>query len=117
MSAENPERRLTDAVVVYPVGELLAGIRDDMGKGFARVEKGLEAKADKSDVARLNGRLDEHQKQITELRQRQDRDDEQTRTRQEIKTQRRDWHRWLYPTLAAVGLTVITILQTAGVFR
>jgi hypothetical protein len=108
-------RVVEGAVVVYPVGELLAGIRGDMVASFARVEKGLEAKADKADFARLDGRLDEHQKAIAELRKHQGDDDVSQSIRAVAKAARIDWHRWLYPTIATVAFALTSILQLTGV--
>ena len=107
---------------MYPVGELLAGIRGDMNKSFASLEKGLEAKADKADFARLDGRLDEHQKAgerrdmaITELKERQDRGDVAQSVLADAKAERDGWHRWLYPALVATVLALVTVLQVVGV--
>lgn len=100
-----------EVVVTYTVKDILAEIKKDQTAGFARIEQAMKGKADKSDLARIEGRLDQHQVQIDELRKRQDRDDEQTRTRQEIQVQRREWHRWFIPTLLTIGLIVVGLIQ------
>lgn len=51
-------RRADDAHVSYTVKELLADIKQEQTAGFARIEMGLEAKADKAEVARVEARLD-----------------------------------------------------------
>lgn len=49
--------------LIAKLDEIAAG----QSAGFARIETAMKGKADKSDLAKLEGRLDEHGKQLAEL--------------------------------------------------
>lgn len=51
-------------MIEYSVKELLQAIRDDQSKGFARLEGTM---ARKSDLARLEGRMDAQERRVAEL--------------------------------------------------
>jgi hypothetical protein len=100
-----------EVVVTYTVKDILADIKKEQATGFARLEQAMKGKADKSDLARIEGRLDQHQVQIDELRKRQDLDDAGNATRAVIRQQRVEWHRWAIPTLLTIALILVGLLQ------
>lgn len=53
-------RREYDATITYDVKELLADIKTQQAVGFAELKTKLDTKADKSDLARMEVRLDNH---------------------------------------------------------
>lgn len=55
-----------DAQVTYSVKDLLASIASQQAAGFAEIKTALLQKADKSDVQRLEGRLNEHARHLSE---------------------------------------------------
>lgn len=61
-----------DAVVSYSVKELLAGMRQDLSAGLAEIKEALGTKADKGDIAKLEGRLDGHETRIEGLESERD---------------------------------------------
>lgn len=60
MVASNPD----ELEVSYTVKELLKTIRDDQQAGFGRLEKAMEAKADKADFARIEGHIEVLEKRV-----------------------------------------------------
>lgn len=52
-----PERE-EDAIVTYPVRDLLSKIDSNQTAGFARIETALSQKADRADVARVEAKLE-----------------------------------------------------------
>lgn len=56
-----------DVVVTYTVKEILAQIQTTQTQEFAALKSALTSKADKSDIARLEKRLDDHQDRIITL--------------------------------------------------
>ena len=110
MSAEHD-----DLTVTYSVKDLLSGIRNDVAAGFAKLEAALNGKADKADIARINGRIDEHQKQIDELRKKQDADDAARHAAQEVRQDHIEWKRWAIPTALTVVWIAVALL-TSGKF-
>lgn len=111
MSAEHD-----DLTVTYSVKDLLSALKSDVAAGFAKMEVALNGKADKADIAQINGRLDEHQKQIDELRKKQDKDDAAHAAAQEVRQSHTEWKRWAIPTALTVVWIVIALFQ-AGVFK
>lgn len=76
-------RRTSDAEVRYTVKELLKAIRDDQTAGFASLTTALANKADKSDIARMEARLDHAERDIAGLKQARDDQNAAARGRQE----------------------------------
>ena len=111
MSAEHD-----DLTVTYGVKELLARFEKALTEGFARVEKGLETKADKRDISRIEGRLDAHQTRIEALEKRQDKDDSARNAAQEVRQSHTEWKRWAIPTALTV-VWIIVALFTSGAFK
>ena len=106
-----------DAQVTYPVRELLEQMRREQTTGFARLEVSLTQKADKSDVARMEARLDQHGKElsshdreINSLRQKQ-REKELT---EEVRSQHEErsstWKRRVMGTLYGVAIVAATVI-------
>jgi hypothetical protein len=79
MPADHDETQVPRVVinpqVTYDVGDLLDKMGTRIDKGFAEVKTLLAGKADKSDLAAINARLDEHGREIGRLKDRQ-REDE-----------------------------------------
>lgn len=61
--------------VAWDLAKYLDNLGTRMDSGIARIEAKLDQKADKSDLAGINARLDEHGKEIGRLKDRQ-REDE-----------------------------------------
>jgi hypothetical protein len=100
-----------NAVIVYPVGELLDKISKDQAAGFARVQEAMVNKADKSDVARIEGKLTDHGHAIEKLKERQGKDDAARAVQEAIAQKRVDWRRWATPVILSTALTTLTVLQ------
>jgi len=112
MAAFDPD----NAQVIFTVRELLDQIRTEQATGFARLETKLASKADKSDVARMESRLDGHS-------QRLDAHGEviegltQWRHDREVAAgvhQRRDQRTWTFRQKLAAG--ICTLLLVAGAY-
>lgn len=56
-------------VISRPLMDEIQGLRSDVASGNATIVAKLEGKADKADMARMETRLDEHGRQISELQQ------------------------------------------------
>lgn len=61
-----------DALVVYSVRELLAGIKEEQSKSFTEIKTSMSGKADKADLTRIEARLDSHARDLTGLKGRVD---------------------------------------------
>lgn len=77
--------------------EQLSGVTSAMANGFGRVEKGLEAKADKADIKRIEETLREHQNeldahraQLSRLETQQKADETASETTEKITKARHD---------------------------
>ncbi|MHB1950251.1 MAG: hypothetical protein ACYCQK_02100 [Acidiferrobacteraceae bacterium] len=57
-----------DLVITYTVRDLLASIKTEQATAFARLEAKLEGKADKSDLVRMEARLDQHARDLDKVR-------------------------------------------------
>lgn len=93
-----------EAEVTYSVKELLSALRDDQTRGFAAITAQLTGKADKTDVARMEGRLDDHARRIGSLE-----------GDQKQRTADRESRRWLIPTVLSAIFTVVVVLQAFNV--
>lgn len=80
-----------------------------LDSGFARIEAKLDGKADKSDLIRIEARLDEHGREIGRLKDQQREDEvaqravDDQREKRSTSSQRR-WNYALSFALVAVGL-------------
>lgn len=107
--------------VTYTVKELLASMQREQAAGFARIETSMSSKADKSDVARMEARLDAHGKALDEHRthisELQIQAREEVRARQAAERTNRWWHTGLAKVggfivgLAFVVTAVVTVVQ------
>lgn len=101
MSAQEP-------FITYTLRELLERIEKAQTTGFAEVKTMMATKADKSDVVRLEGRLDEHGREIGRIKD-QLRSDEAAESA--VSAQRaawRDWRRW------AIGVVALGVASVPG---
>ena len=100
--------------VTYDVGDLLDRLGTRIDTGFARREVSLASKADKSDLAAINARLDEHGQEIGRLKDRQ-REDEaaaQAVTASEKVTTDGRQRRWnLFLSAALVLVSLLSVLS------
>lgn len=110
MSAEpNDPRLVPSQSVVYDVGELLDKLGTRLDSGFARVEAKLDTKADKVDLATINAKIDEHTKEIGQLKDRQRADEIAQQAVTHAKTESANKTQ----TLWNIGLAFALVLFTA----
>lgn len=106
VNATGPEAR-DNAVVSYSVKDLLAKISGEMTEGFARLSALLDGKADKADLAHIEGTLTTHRAMIDGLTQRQALDDQARATATQINDNRITQRRWFWPLMVGALSTVI----------
>lgn len=99
-----------DATVSYSVRELLSGMRNDMATGLARIESALVGKADKSDIARLEGRLDGHEARLESLEAERDERRGTRRAHEKRDALAVSGKRWAVDAVLTLGIIVATIL-------
>ena len=102
-----------DVTISYTVKELLSDMQKSQTQGFARVEKGLEAKADKADIKRVEERLDRHETRLGSVEARQSVDEAKAQGADRVKSSNQDRMARMWAGIAAVAalaLAVITIL-------
>lgn len=97
--------------VTYDIRELLAGIKQDQATGFGRMEGTLKGKADKTDVVKLESRLDEHARDIGDLQR--DRDERQAalKAHERVLSRQLEWRRWAIPTVLTAVFAAAAIVQ------
>lgn len=94
--------------VTYDVSDLLDRIGTRLDQGFARVETALVGKADKSDLAAINARLEEHGREIGRIKDQMRSDEAASAAVAAQRAAWRDWRRW------AVGLVVLLAAASPG---
>ena len=102
-----------DVKIEYTVKELLSNLQHAVDTGFAGVRASLDTKADKSQVAEITRRLDEHGREIGELKDRQRADEAATTALQGAKDKRSSFRMWLIGaglSLALVASALIPLL-------
>jgi len=112
----------TDPAVSYAVRDLIAELRNDLRGDIAalraeiaaqrqhledrfdRIDAKLDGKADRAAVDALAVRVTtlEEDRRVREERDRVEREHHQAGV---------DWHRWIWPTLAAIAVVIVGILQ------
>lgn len=95
-----PPSELEDAVVVYPIRDLLEKISKDQSTGFAELKVALATKADKSDLAEIRGELKSLDSRVDTLE-----------TEKTIRDRSASRWRWIAEVLGTIGV----ILATYGV--
>jgi hypothetical protein len=96
--------------VTYTVKEMFAEISASMASGFARIEARLDGKADKTDVEKVQTKLEEfgHRLEAVEDRWRDSDRDKDAEDRHEERYSSRRQRMWNY------SLGALTILGTIG---
>lgn len=109
MTVNGPEAK-ENAVVSYTVKDLLEKLSKEQTEGFARLSAVMDGKADKADLARIEGRLNKHDDLIDGLTQRQALDDRARVTEKQIEANRIDWRRWSVPVIiSALGTAALLV--------
>lgn len=106
--ADQTPKMVINPQVVYDVGDLLDRLGTRLDTGFATLIEKLDNKADKSDLAAINARLDEHSKEIGQLKDRQREDEAAQRALLKVKSSTTNWRRWAIEA-------VISAAATAGI--
>ena len=104
--------------VVYDVGDLLDRMGTRIDQGFATITAKLDNKADKSDLAAINARLDEHGREIGRLKDRQREDEAAQKALEGAQTRRASMRQWSVSTWVAIagvassaGFLVYTVIH------
>ena len=112
----NPEQPpvILNPQVTYNIGDLLDRLGTRLDSGFASINTKLDSKADKSDLAAINARLDEHGREIGRLKDRQREDEAAALAVGNQRDRARDWRRWALEFLvsaAIAGGTIAAVLH------
>lgn len=87
--------------ISYSIKELLDGIKSSIDKVYGK----LDTKADRSEVIDLAQRVNNESKRVDAL--------ETTRRVEQTNTaNNREWTRWVVPSLIALAMLGVTLLQT-----
>ena len=100
--------------VTYNIGDLLDRLGTRLDSGFASINTKLDNKADKSDLAAINARLDEHGREIGRLKDRQREDEAASMAVSAQRDRARDWRRWALEfavSAAVAGGTIAAVLH------
>lgn len=89
---------------------LLDRIGTRIDAGFARVETKMDGKADKSDIARIDRRLDEHGRSIGALKDRQRSEEAAAEAVSVARSHTIDRRRWVIGTAAVTLAALPTVL-------
>lgn len=95
--------------VTYDVGDLLDKLGTRIDSGFAEVKTLMAGKADKTDLAAIIARLDEHSKEIARLKDRQREDEVAAQVISNQRDRARDWRRWALEFIASAVVAGGTI--------
>lgn len=99
------------AKVVYDVADLLDRIGTRIDTGFATLVEKLDNKADKSDLAAINARLDEQSRRLAEVETWQHAKDAAVEAHQD-RDERDNARRNMWLALAAAAATVVIALSS-----
>lgn len=103
-------RRDTDAVVTISVRDLLTEMRAEQAAGFARLETALASKADRSELSKLEARVDGHADRLDKVEGWQH--DRELTVNVHTEHQQRAWtlRSKIAATLLSVAMLVATLL-------
>lgn len=97
---------MADEPTIGISGSDLLGLLDRIGTrldaGFARMEAKLDGKADKSDLIRIETRLDQTDREVGQLRDRQQKDEAAQVALSRSRASTVDWRRFVITTVALI---------------
>lgn len=99
-----------DVTITYTVKELLNDLKSAVDTGFAGVRASLDTKADKSQIEEITRRLDEHGREIGQLKDQQRVDEAATNALAGAKASRVSARQWLIGILISAAFVVVALL-------
>lgn len=104
-----PEETLDEPTITYKLRDILDQIKLAQAQGFARIDANLSIKADKSDIDRLETRLDSHATRLDDVEQWQHDNEVTTNVHFQRNAIQWSWRRRAFAVAGSIGLMVATV--------